>query len=312
MKRRSLSVAIFCALASSTSSAAPPEPSNAAARAVVVVRVGNRTVTAGELEDRLAAIPKFQLADFSPNPEDAKRKFVEGIVVPELLLEAAAEKRALASRPHLANRLARARANATVRALRNAVPAADKISADEVKAYYEEHRAQYDAPERVAVWRILVTSKDDAERVIEAAKKDLTVNGFTALARDKSIDKATNLRAGNLGFLSDDGVSNEAGLRADPAVVRAAKSVKDGELVPAPVAEGSNFAVVWRRGTVKATKQTLAEADTAIRTILSRRKADEAISKLVDELKRTKVGPIDVELMKTVDLPTYLDVKKVP
>lgn len=283
---------------------------HAQGRNAVVARVGNKTVTAGELEDRIAAIPKFQLADFSPDLNEAKKKFLEQVIVPELLLEASAEKRGAAKDPLLVNRLARVRANATVRALRNAVGPADKISAEEVKAYYEAHRAQYDAPERVAVWRILVASKEEADRVIEAAKKDLTVTGFTTLAREKSIDKATNLRAGNLGFLNDEGLSNEAGLRADPAVVRAAKAVKDGELVPTPVPEGTNFAVVWRRGTVKATKQSLAEADASIRTIIARRKADEAITQLAEELKKTKVGPIDVELMKTVDLPTYLDVKK--
>jgi peptidyl-prolyl cis-trans isomerase C len=286
-------------------------PAERARRAAVVARVADRTVSAGELEDRLAAVPSFQRAAFGATPSEVKKNFLEKVVLPEVWLEVAGQERASGAKASVAvaHRLARVRANATLRAIRQRVPSPDRIDADEVKLYYEQHKAQYDAPEKVAVWRILVATKDEAEQVIAAAKKDLTVANFTALARDKSLDKATNLRAGNLGFLGDDGVSNEAGLRVEPAIVRAAKTVKDGELVGAPVVEGAHgFAVVWRRGTVHAVKRTLAEADEEIRAILARRIADEMTENLVTELKQRWLGPVDTELVRTVELPSFLDV----
>ncbi len=289
-----------------TARATPPSDVETTRRAGVVARVGTKAVTVGELEDRMAAVPRFQLAEMGADPLEVKRRFLENVVLPELLLDAAGEKRSLASSPTTAQRVARARASATLRAVRQSVPSPERITPEEVKAYYEEHRARYEAPERIAIWRILVSSREEAQTVIDAAKKDLTVTGFTSLARDKSIDKATHLRAGNLGFVDDEGVSNEAGLRVEPAVVRAAKTVKDGELVPAPVAEGANFAIVWRRGTVKPNKQTLAEADDSIRAILARRKVDEATTRLIEELKKTRLAKIDTELVRTVELPSYL------
>jgi peptidyl-prolyl cis-trans isomerase C len=310
MKRFFLSLAVVVAAASGTANVngAPGDAAgDAARRAKVVARVGARTITAGELEDRLATIPRFQLADFDPNLEVAKRKFLEQILVREVLLDIGAEKRGLAESPAIKPQLLRARANATLRAIRRSVPAPDRIDAADVKAYYDAHLAQYDAPERIAIWRIVVKTREEAQSILEAARKDPTVQNFTTLARDKSLDKATNLRGGNLGFLSDDGVSNEAGLRVERSVVQAAKTVKDGELVSAPVAEGGNFAVVWRRGTVKATKQSLADVDEQIRVILARRKADEATQRFLDEAKRARVGPIDTELVKTIDLPSFLE-----
>lgn len=284
----------------------------ASRRAAVIAKVGDRAVTVGELEDRLAALPRFQLLELGKTPEEIRKRFLESVVMPEALLEAAGARREVGKSRGVQDRLARARANATLRAIARRIPSVDRIPAEEVKAYYDAHLAQFDAPERIAIWRVLVSTREDAAAVLAAAKKDLTVPAFTALAREKSIDKATHLRAGNVGFVGADGVSNEAGLKIDPAVVAAAKTVKDGELVPSPVAEGSAFAVVWRRGTVAAEKRTLAEVDEQIRAILVRRKADDATQKLLDELGKAHAGPIDTELLRTIDLPTFLDLTPHP
>ena len=114
------------------------------------------------------------------------------------------------------------------------------------------------------LWRILCKTRDEAETVLAAAKRDLTIPKYNELAREHSIDKATNLRGGNLGFVCPDGTSNEAGLKVDPALVKAAVAVKDGELVAQSRSpEASGFAVVWRRSTVPATQRTVEDADGA-------------------------------------------------
>lgn len=278
-----------------------------ARRANVVARVGERTITVGELEDRMNELPRFQLAEFGATPPERKKNFLERVILRDVLLELGGQKREAARSPSLANQVKRVRATATLRAIQSKVPQPAQIDSVEIKDYFEKHRAQYDAPERVAVWRILVATKQEAETVITEAKKDLTVAAFTTLARDKSLDKATHLRAGNLGFLADDGTSNEAGVRVEPSLVRAAKTVKDGELVPTPVEEGQHgFAVVWRRGTVAPVKRTLAEVDEQIRAIVHRRKVEDATNQLIDELKKTKLGQVDTELLRTTDLPSYL------
>ena len=47
---------------------------------------------------------------------------------------------------------------------------------------------------RVAIWRILVGSREEGVKVIDEVKKDNSVKRWTDLARERSLDKATNMR----------------------------------------------------------------------------------------------------------------------
>lgn len=265
-----------------------PRAEDAAAhRAVVVARVGKRTITAGELEDKLAQVPPYQLQTFGKTPDEARRKFLETVLVPELLYVEGAEEKKLDRELPSEDLIRRARSTATIRAVRAQVPPASAITDDDVAKYYEANKNLYDTPERVQIWRVLFKTKAEAEQAIVQLKKDASVKAFTELARDKSLDKATAMRAGNLGFVSPDGTSNEAGVKVDPAVVAAARAVKDGELAPQPVPEADAFGVVWRRGTVPANKRPVAEVAPQIRETLYRERMEKATRARIDELRKT-------------------------
>ncbi|HQY62319.1 MAG: peptidyl-prolyl cis-trans isomerase [Myxococcales bacterium] len=289
LARRVAALALGLCVVAPSAGATGVEDAERARTAAIVVRVGRHSLTVGELEARLALVPRFQLTEFGKTPAEIRQGFLDRVVLPELLLAEGAEAEGIAKKLPWSHQVARARSTATLRAIRATVPSASQITADEVAAYYQANRSFYDSPERVHVFRILVATQADAEALLVTLKKDLTLKAFTDLARDKSLDKATNLRAGNLGFLGPDGSSNEAGLKAEPALVAAAATVKDGELVPRPVAEGPSFAVVWRRGTVAATKRTLEEATPQIRDTLARRKLDTATSSALEALTKAHV-----------------------
>jgi len=293
------------------------EDAERARKAVVVAKVGEAQVTVGELEVRLAAVPRFQLHDFGKTPDEIRRGFLERILIPELLLSEGAKSEGVAKSLPWSSEITRAKSGAALRAVRAAVPSAAQIPEQEVAAYYEANKSFYDSAERIHVSRILVATQAEAEAHLLALKKDLTVKAFTELAREKSLDKATNMRGGNLGFLGPDGASNEAGLKADPALVVAAKAVKDGELCPKPVPEGTAFAVVWRRGTVPATKRSLDDAAPQIRDTLSRRKLEEAGKRHIEELKATYLkdrddAPLSVFNVPIDDGPLGRDASKKP
>lgn len=273
-----------------------------ARRAKVVARVGERTITVGELEDRLAVVPPFQLQTFGATREEATRKFLEDVVIHEQLLVAGARARKLDAALPWQHQVARARSNATLRASRAALPNANALSSEDVQRYYEANRARYDAPERVNLWRILCKTKEEAASVLETAKRDQTIAKWNELAREHSIDKATYLRGGNLGFVADDGKSNEAGLVVERALVAAARQVKDGELVQAPVAEGKGFAVVWRRMTTPANKQSLEDASAQIRATLYRERVETAERALLEELRKQHLREVHPDLLKIVEL----------
>jgi len=275
--------------------ASATQASSDAQKSVVVAKVGSRTVTAGELEARLATIPAFQLRTFGETPEAVKKGVLERVIVPELLLDLGAEAKHLESDRGVAERLSRAQAQGTVRALR--AQAGTEVSAEEIKRYFDENRARFEAPEGYNLWRILCKTREEALSVLDQAKKDGQLAKFQALAESHSIDKATYLRGGNLGFVNAEGVSNEAGLRVDPGLVKAAIPVKDGEFVPAPVEEAGSWAVIWRRGTVGATRHTLEELTPRIRDMILRQRLDDAVSKLVTDLRARDVRDLNESLL---------------
>jgi peptidyl-prolyl cis-trans isomerase C len=275
---------------------------SAAAREAVVARVGPRTITVGELEDRLSTIPPFQRATFGSDPETVKKRFLNEVLVPEVLLALGAENRHIDRELAVAQALARVRSNATMRVLREGVGTAQSIPNEAVLKYYADNKARYEAPERYSIWRILCKTREEAVAVLEAAKKDPTIPNFQTLARDHSLDKATMLRGGNLGFVSLDGVSNEAGLKVDPAVVKAATTVKDGELVPTPVEEAGNFAVVWRRGTVGASRRNLDEVSSQIRDTLHKQQLENAEKELLVELRKRELKELNEPLLALIEI----------
>ncbi len=295
-------LAIGLAAAPLSSRADDPE---AVRRGKVVLKVDGRGVTVGELEDRLAGIPPFQLVTFGATRDEVVKAYVDQILVRDLVLAAGADKQGLAKEVPTKHQLDRALSNATLRKARAAYPSASAIPMEDVKRYYEDNKSRFDSPERINVWRILVKTRGEADAVIQAAKSDSSITKFNDLAREKSIDKATNMRGGNLGFLGPDGTSNEAGLKVDPEIVKAALTVKDGELVQTPVPEGASFAVVWRRATVPANKRTLDESTAQIRATLFRERTEHGEKALIDGLRAKNLKERNEGLLGIIELRAF-------
>lgn len=310
--RRVLLAAVLCAtLVASTRTRAddagtsPVDPAaEKARRGATVAKVGDRVITVGELEDRLAALPPFQRATFGADPTTVRRAFLQQILVPEGLYALGAAEQKLDQTVPTSFEVERAVSSATLRAIRQKLGPESAIPMADVQAYYDANRDRYDTPERYQIRRILCKTEEEAKDVLAQASKSLDIKTFGDLARDHSLDKSSNLRAGNLGFLSADGVSNEPGLKVDPAVVKAAQGVRDGQLVPTPVPEGDAFAVVWRHGTIPATRRSVDDVAAQIRDTLWKARVKQETDKLVASLRASKLkdysdGPL-------FDLPTTL------
>jgi peptidyl-prolyl cis-trans isomerase C len=292
-------------------------PEEQARRSAVVATIGPTRITAGELEDRLAAVPRFQLKVFGDTPDAIRRNFFAEILLPEVLYALDAEKQKLATQLPASNKILRARANATTRALTAGSRTAGSIGLPEVEHYYQANRSKYDSPERLYVFRILCATRPEAEQVLALAKREPTLEAFTKLAHDSSIDKATNLRAGNLGYLTPDGTSSEAGLAVDPVIVAAAAKVKDGEFVPVVVPERAGkettpngpssskdvgFSVIWRRGSIPANHRSVAEVAAQIRESIWKEEAEETAKRHLAELRKAHLTELNESLLNGIEI----------
>jgi peptidyl-prolyl cis-trans isomerase C len=274
---------------------------DAARRARAVATLGaTRTITVGELEDRIAALPPFQRASFGGDAAAVRRALLVRVLLPEALESLGAEGERLDQQQPTSYQLERARSQSVVRAIRARLGPASAIPMEDVQKYYDDNRARYDAPERYQIWRILCKTREEAQAVLDAARKDPTPKAFGELARDHSIDKASNLRDGNLGFVSADGTSKEPGLRVDVSIVHAAQGVQDGQLVPTPVPEGEGFSAVWRRGTLAATRRTVDQAAPQIRDILWKTRVKGATDALIADLRAARLHDLNVSLLATL------------
>jgi peptidyl-prolyl cis-trans isomerase C len=264
----------------------------------IVAKVGARVVTARALVYRLSAVPDFQLATLGPTPSEIKRQFLEQVVVRDELYAQGAEAKKLDQTTRARERIENALRTARINLLKENLD----ISSSEIAGYYAENRARFDAPERIAVTRILCATRSEAATVIAEARSSVGHQRWNDLAREHSTDKATSMRGGALGFLAEDGSSSEASVRVDPAIFAAARKVKDGELVGDPVPEGNGFAVVWRRGSTPGVHRTLEEETGAIRQVLVRRKLADAVKGLTDSLRSAQTIEEHPDLIELIEV----------
>jgi peptidyl-prolyl cis-trans isomerase C len=274
-------------------------PAHADSADPVAVQVGTASVSVHAIEQRLAAVPDFQRRTFGKTPAEVRRHFVDALLVPELLYAEDARIRNLAATPRARLRIREALARAVGESLRLEALAKETPDA-ELRAYYDANHDEYEKPERIRIFRILVDDEALATRILGEAAGSGGPLRWTELARDHSLDAATKLRSGALGFVLPDGRTDVPQVAVDPAIYAAASKVKDGELVPAPVKEGSHLAVVWRRGTLAKVSRPFEGERETIRALLARQRAERALAELREQLRKSELTDENPALLESL------------
>jgi peptidyl-prolyl cis-trans isomerase C len=277
----------------------------AADQSPAIITVGTATMSADAISRRLAALPAYQLARYGKTPAEQKKNFVEQVLVPEMLYGEEAKQRKLDETPAMHDRMREALRDALDRSLRDEVLTKDPITQDDIKQYYDENKARFETPKRIRLWRIQVADEAGAKDIIAQVKGTDGAKRWGDLARDKSLDKATAQRGGELGFVRADGSTDVPRIQVDPAVFAAADKVQDGALVPQPIHEGDRWSVLWRRGSVEATKRSIEDESPSIRQILERKRIDKARQDLIAELKKNNVSDMHPELLSNIDPQSF-------
>src|SRR5262245_56858752 len=173
-------ITLLTVLAGSPVRADPPVDKDA-----VVARVGTRVISVADAERRLAGIPAFKLRPYGKTPLEIQRGFVEQVLVRELLLAQGAEAEHLLKRPDVQDRVRSVLRNAIIGQIRAETAAESPVTDAEIHTYYDANVARFNAPPRLALWRILVPTSQEAKEIIERAKKDLSPKSWNEIARGK-------------------------------------------------------------------------------------------------------------------------------
>lgn len=275
-------------------------PAWSADAAAPVVAVGRETADAAAVTRALGRVPAFQLSALGKDDASRRRAVVERLLVPELQGAAEARARGLDQRPRVADRqrelLARSMEAELARETARTAPVTDA----EVQSYFDRHRARFETPRRIRIWRIQVADEALALKILEAAKGPGGPKRWSDFARENSLDTATKLRDGDLGFVRPDGSTETPRVRVDPALFAAVDKLRDGELAPAPLALHGGYAVVWRRGSLPAISRTALQEGPAIRTLLTRERLEAARAKLLESLRARSLSGLDAQLLETL------------
>jgi peptidyl-prolyl cis-trans isomerase C len=262
----------------------------------IVVRVGSSSVRASEISHRLATLPAFQLRTFGETPADIKRHFVDAVLVPELLFENEAAAERLAAAIPVRHRIREALSRGLTSSLADT---SANVGESELHAYYDAHPDDFKKPERIRISRILLDDAAAARALIADARGTDGPERWMYFARDHSLDAATKMRSGSLGFVYPDGHTEVPQLDVDPALYVAASKVRDGELVPDPIPEAGHLAVVWRRGTLPKVERSFEDARDSIRELIARDKGRRSVTDLVTELRARDVKDVDAEALES-------------
>ncbi|MEO7096373.1 MAG: peptidyl-prolyl cis-trans isomerase [Polyangiales bacterium] len=263
----------------------------------VVARVGDRPIKTSFVKAALAGVPRFELEALGTTKLDILRRYVdEAVVREELLAEAARRKGALEDRAAMLQ-LNKSLAGALVRRELGKIGTRATIPAEEVKAYYDAHVAEYRTPERVRIAHIVVATKADADAVLAKALGDKTREGWAKLVADTSLDMSTKRTGGDLGFVSADGRSSEPKVVVPMKLVTAAFALADGEMVKEPVQSEAGWHIVWRRGHVPPLVRSLDQEEQTISELMFEQKQQDAYKGLLERLRGGGGVEIDEELL---------------
>jgi parvulin-like peptidyl-prolyl isomerase len=192
--------------------------------------------------------------------------------------------------------------DAVDRALREDALKAEPITPAEIQKYYDDNKSRYETPKRIKIWRIQVPDEPAAKAIIALAKGTDGPKKWAEEARERSLDKVTAQRSGDLGFVRPDGSTDVPRVKVDPALFAAADKVPDGTVIPLPIKEGDAYSVLWRRGSIEATKRTLEDETASIRQVLERRRIETSRQDLLKKLQGELVKESHPELLQHIEV----------
>ncbi|MBK6807584.1 MAG: peptidyl-prolyl cis-trans isomerase [Sandaracinaceae bacterium] len=204
-RRAAPPAAVAAEPAGDTESQPVPAPADDAARtarrARVFSRLGQVTLTLGEIEDDIQRRSPFARRQF----EDRERLVAHAreLFRAKLLAHAASE-RGYGDKASVRTLVDRHLVAAVVRRQVDELNGPTQITTADARAYFDSHQELFVRAEQRRVSHILVESREQAAALLTQVRAgDLRV--FRRLAQAESLDTETNQRGGDLGFFAADG-----------------------------------------------------------------------------------------------------------
>ena len=210
-------------VAGATSGGRGWKPSHPDTLGPVVAVVGNRRITAHEVDSVIATAPANVRDQF--NSAEAYRRLVDRLVTEEAVYQAARAAGADKS-PGYQAEVARSARDLLIRGYyQDRMDALPPPAESAVQGYYDAHKEEYVVQPRARVRHIQLPTRAKAASVRRLLEKG---GLWDSLCRTHSTDAATKNDGGILGFITPE-VEYVPGIGKAPSIVTAAFELKEGE-----------------------------------------------------------------------------------
>jgi peptidyl-prolyl cis-trans isomerase C len=174
----------------------------------VVAKIGDRKITLSEFNKIIGYLDseKQKLVEKTPQfKENLLQQYIQGIVISNL-----AKKEGFDKNPQLNEQLELIKDNyIAIEYLKKEVTNKVEVSEEDMKAYYESHKDEFNMPEMVRARHILIKTDPSAsdndnkkarEKAEDILKQIKAGEDFAKLASDLSDDPGSKTKGGDLGF----------------------------------------------------------------------------------------------------------------
>ncbi|HET9953040.1 MAG TPA: peptidyl-prolyl cis-trans isomerase [Polyangiaceae bacterium] len=275
--------------------------------AQVLARIGDRTITLGDYAAALDRMDVFERMRYQ-SPE-RRRLLLNEMIELDLLAEEA-RRRGLDKTPETQERLRQMLRDELLRDVRRGVKSQNEFSEAEVRKYYDEHKADFQEPERRRVSHIQLASLAEAKRVLEKAKDvnaadwGKLVEQYSTDRGDKSVGAMPRELAGDLGIVGPPGHPRGSNPRV-PEALRAAVFKIDPKtpVLDEVVQDGGKFHVVRMASRTEARERSYEEAQRSIRVTLIQEAVKQREADLEKELRAKYPVTVDEAALAKLHAP---------
>ena len=263
----------------------------------VLAKVGDVTITVGELQDQLDRQAPYIKAQYTSL--ERKREFLDNLIRFEVLA-AEAQRRGLDKDPEVVRTMKSVMVQKLMREDLD-IPVAEVTDA-EVAAYYNANLGEYVRHEQKRASAIVVKDRTQAERIAAEAQGEAgrTNKAFRDLVEKYSTDAVTKERGGDVRYFARQPDGEEPDRPPQPVVDAAFALPRTGAVSGAIDAGDGTFWVIKETGHRRAATKTLSEVEQQIRSKLQRDKRLDAQDEYVEQLRAKASIEIDEDNLEKV------------
>lgn len=269
----------------------------------VLARVGDKTITLGDYVAALEHMDQFDRLRYQS--VERRKELLDEMINVELLAQEATAK-GYDKDPLAQQELRAILRDAMLAEARKGVPAPADIPAQEVRAWFDAHRAEYKDPERRRVSVIVSKDEPSAKATLDAAKKAVGGAAWGELVKSKSLDPHARDNvpvdlAGDLGIVSPPGDPRGDNVRVPEPVRVAVFAIGEvGGVHDQAIAHGGKYYVVRLTQKLPPHERTYEEAERTIRVKLAQDKLRAKEDELLVELRKSMKVEVDEAAVSSV------------